>query len=77
MKFPLHGKIVVLQGIRDDLTSCKPVSQGKLKGLLRRKVVSHMVNLRKISAKNDYPPIHSVAPSEDQLISSEFDYKAL
>jgi len=34
MKFPLGGKRVVLHGLTDDLSSCKSIAPGKLKGLL-------------------------------------------
>jgi hypothetical protein len=43
MKFPLNGKRVMIQRMRDSLTSCKAISVGKLKELLRRKVVTHCV----------------------------------
>jgi len=48
MRFPLHGSRVLIKGIKDDITSCKAISSGKLKGLLRRKAITHCVELRHI-----------------------------
>ena len=53
----------MLRGLQDDITSCKAISSGKLKGLLRHKAVTHCVELRKVFPYSDY---HSV-----QALSSE------
>jgi hypothetical protein len=54
---------VLLCGLQDDITSFKAITSGKLKGLLRRKAVTHCVELRKVFPSSDY---HSV-----QALSSE------
>lgn len=48
MSFPLNGKRIQLLGISNDLSTCKPISVPKHKGLLRRKAVFHTVELRRI-----------------------------
>jgi hypothetical protein len=47
MKLPHSGKRIQLQlqGIKPDLTMCVRVSTHKLKGLLKKKVVTHCVHL--------------------------------
>jgi hypothetical protein len=61
MKFPMNGKRLFLQGIKDNTSSCKSISVRKLKGLLRRSSVSHCIELRPISRKQVAPPVHSIS----------------
>jgi hypothetical protein len=49
MKFQAGGKKVTLTGVKDNTSICPLVSETKLKGLLRKNVVSHWVELSVIS----------------------------
>lgn len=48
MRFTYQGKRIVLQGLSDQPASCKAIGVHELKGLLRRKVVTHMVQLLQV-----------------------------
>jgi hypothetical protein len=61
MCFPLHGSRVLIKGINDDITSCKAISSGKFKGLLRRKAITHCVELRPIHKSFADHSIHEVS----------------
>jgi hypothetical protein len=52
MKFPMKGKLVTVQGIKDDTSTCQPINARKLRGLLRRSVVYHCIELQKVSNGN-------------------------
>lgn len=43
MKFTYQGKRITLKGLTNEVVKCSPISARKLKGLLRRKVVTHGV----------------------------------
>jgi hypothetical protein len=60
MRFPLNGRKVEVHGLTGDLSSCKSISTGKLKGLLRRKVVAHCIELRRIPFSQTTQPVRSV-----------------
>ena len=46
MQFTYQGKRITLHGVKSEVTRCSPVSAGKLKGMLRRNVVSCCVQLK-------------------------------
>jgi len=48
IKIPHNGKRIKLKGIKPDLTKCVRVSAHKLKGLLKKKSVTHVVQLRSV-----------------------------
>jgi hypothetical protein len=52
MKFPMKGKLVTVQGIKDDTSTCQPINTRKLRGLLRRSVVSHCIELKRVPSGN-------------------------
>ena len=56
-----------MHGISDDLTSCKGISSGKLKGLLRRHAVTHRIVLRKLP-----PPAQSILVLTVQHQAADF-----
>jgi hypothetical protein len=43
MRFQYRGSIIKLQGIKPSVTKCTAISAGKLKGLMRRKFITHCV----------------------------------
>jgi hypothetical protein len=45
MKFAYMGKVITLQEVVDDLSACPHISGRGLCGLLKRNVVSHMLEL--------------------------------
>lgn len=57
------GKKILLQGITTSPPSCRAIGGHKLKGLLRRKAVTHMVQLRQVP--HDFP-LHAVTSVEHQ-----------
>jgi hypothetical protein len=63
MQFPLHGKRVMIHGIKDDLASCKAIGAHKLKGLLKRSAITHCLELRKMVFPTE--TIHSLSVSQD------------
>ncbi|CAN6326944.1 unnamed protein product [Urochloa humidicola] len=80
MKFPLKGKRVVLHGLKDNISSCKQISGRKLKGLLRHKAVSHLVELKHIPSKAQHTDINALTaqapasvPAEIQKVVQQFD----
>jgi len=60
MRFPVNGKRVLLKGATDDLSSCKNISVPKLKGLLRRKAILHVVEFRRLLSSANIAPVHSI-----------------
>jgi hypothetical protein len=62
LKFPLNGKRVMIQGVKDDLTRCKSASPHKLKGLLKRSAISHCVELKEVPSPAE--TIHTMNPTE-------------
>lgn len=50
MKFTYQDKRILLQGVRDDLVTCSQVLGHKLKGLLKRGAVTHMLELKTCSS---------------------------
>lgn len=63
MKFTHKGKRIILHGVKPEVSRCSPISAGKLKGLIRRNVVSCCLQL-KIQKTQDS------AWSDDQLVCS-------
>ncbi|WVZ96404.1 hypothetical protein U9M48_042044, partial [Paspalum notatum var. saurae] len=45
MKFTHQGRRITLYGVRPAVTKCSAIGAGKLKGLLRRKAITHCVQL--------------------------------
>ena len=45
MKFTYQKKRIVLKGIRPDIIKCSPIGGHKLKVLLRRKAITHCVQM--------------------------------
>jgi hypothetical protein len=45
MKFTSNKQRVVLRGVSNEVTKCSQISGHKLKGLIRKKVVTHMLAL--------------------------------
>lgn len=45
MRFPHNGRRIQLQGVKDDLSRCTAVSAHKLQGLLKKKAVTHCIQL--------------------------------
>jgi len=52
MKFTYNGKRMTLLGIKPQTTKCTAISAGKLKGLLRRKAITHYVQLLQVQPGN-------------------------
>lgn len=48
LRIPHNGKRIQLKGIKLDLTKCARVSAHKLKGLLKKKSITHCVQLRQV-----------------------------
>lgn len=46
MRFMHQGKRILLKGVKDDLTSCTQVPAHKLKGLLKKGAITHMLELQ-------------------------------
>ena len=80
MRFTHNGKRILLQGLKPDTIVCRPVSTGKLQGLLRRKAITHMVHLQqKPAALHPDSCIASVTtapsppcPAEIQAVLDQF-----
>lgn len=45
MKFNYEGKMIELQGVRDDVSSYSTISATKLKGLIKHGAMSHCVQM--------------------------------
>lgn len=45
MKFTYKGKRITLKGVQPEVKKCTAISTRKVKGLLRRKVVTHCVQM--------------------------------
>jgi hypothetical protein len=45
MKFTYQGKRMTLKGVQPDVSKCTAISAGKLKGLLRRRAITHCVQM--------------------------------
>jgi hypothetical protein len=45
MRFVHNGSSITLRGVKPEVTKCSAVSVGKLKGLIRRKAITHCVQL--------------------------------
>jgi len=45
MKFTSNKQRVVLRGVSNEVTKCSQISGHKLKGLIRKKAVTHMLAL--------------------------------
>jgi hypothetical protein len=48
MRFSYKGKRILLKGVQHNPVTCKPIGAHKLKGLLRRQAITHMVQLKRI-----------------------------
>ena len=63
MRFVHNGKRILLQGLKPDQVVCRAIAGHKLKGLLRRKAITHVVQLHKKSAP-DQEVAHIASISE-------------
>ena len=63
MRFTHNGKRILLQGLRPNQVVCRAIAGHKLKGLLRRKAITHVVQLHKKSAP-DQEVAHIASISE-------------
>ena len=45
MKFTYQRKRIVLKGVRPEVVKCSPIGVHKLKGLMRRKAITHCIQL--------------------------------
>jgi hypothetical protein len=57
MKFSHEGQMIELQGVKDDISSCPPISATKLKGLIKHGAVSHCIQM--------------IVPSQQQCIQAK------
>ena len=65
MRFTHKGSRILLRGIKPDTVSCRHVSAQKLQGLIRRKSVTHMVQLqKKVSSAHSESIVAAVTHSE-------------
>ena len=48
MRFTHEGRQILLQGLKPESVACRAISSRKLQGLLRRKSVTHVVQLQKL-----------------------------
>lgn len=72
MRFTHNGKRILLKGFRPDALDCRPVSCRKLQGLLRRKSVTHVVQLQWTPHSNDSSHhIAAVTGSNLEVLPSE------
>lgn len=53
MKFTYQKKRITLQGVRSDVVRCTPIGAHKLRGLIRRKALTHCIQMLPVS------PIHT------------------
>ena len=67
MKFTHNNKRILLQGVKDDFTVCSQVPAYKLKGLLKRGAITHMLELQHVQSlpRQSSAPQQSVAVIED------------
>uniref|UniRef100_A0A0A9DEA6 Retrotransposon gag domain-containing protein n=1 Tax=Arundo donax TaxID=35708 RepID=A0A0A9DEA6_ARUDO len=49
MRFSHKGRRIQLTGLRDDLTKCKKISVHKLRGLIKRKAVTHCIQFQNVA----------------------------
>ena len=67
MHFPLGGRrIKIISGIRDSVSECKGISAHKLKGLLHRKSVMHMLEIQRVPSSAQ----SSSSSTSDQTVHS-------
>ena len=66
MHFPLGGRRIKISGIRDSVSECKGISAHKLKGLLNRKAVMHMLEIQRVPSSAQ----SSSSSSSDQTVHS-------
>lgn len=67
---PHKGKRIQLQGIRPDITKCIRVSTHKLKGLLKKKSVTHCVQLRSVSPAERAVPIECMSTDLNEQVGA-------
>jgi len=65
-RFPHKGKRIQLLGIFDDTSRCTQLHVRKLKGLLRRKAISHCVELSAIPIQDSF--VFSTSVSTDSAL---------
>jgi hypothetical protein len=74
IRFTHQKRRVTLHGVQDTLTSCKPITNNKLHGLMRRGGISHLVQVQlpqvTAVAKTETVPLHSSV----QILIQEFDH---
>ena len=71
LKFTYNNKRISLKGVKDEARKCAQVSNHKLKGLLKKKAVTHVLEVKAICPLDQTvePQDHlmTMAPSADQL----------
>jgi hypothetical protein len=70
MEVTSAGQKVKLQGVVDDISSCPPITQKKLAGLLRRGAVSHCIQMTVPTMEEWIPSVCSIEDSETADIPS-------
>ena len=66
MHFPLGGRRIKISSIKDSVYECKGISAHKLKGLLHRKVVMHMLEIQRVPSSAQ----SSSSSTSDQTVHS-------
>jgi hypothetical protein len=70
IRFTYQGKRIRLQGVKDCTSHCKKIQVQKLKGLLRKGSIAHMVQLSPIATEN----LSSDVPSDIQHVVDQFEH---
>jgi hypothetical protein len=60
IKFTHKGCRITLRGVQDTLSACRPISNHKLQGLLRRGAISHLVQVQPPSQTAAEATLHTV-----------------
>jgi hypothetical protein len=74
IRFTHQKRRVTLHGVQDTLTSCKPITNNKLHGLMRRGGISHLVQVQlpQVTAVAETETIH--LHSSVQILIQQFDH---
>ncbi|XP_073356352.1 uncharacterized protein [Aegilops tauschii subsp. strangulata] len=67
MKFTHEGRRISLRGIQDTNQHLKPVSAGKLKGLLRRGAIQQVVQIKRVQKEKELCSVADTVPTPDPL----------
>jgi hypothetical protein len=82
MRFVHNGSSITLRGVKPEVTKCSAISVGKLKGLIRRKAITHCVQLlpsttQSQSIDSTYQQVSSVQIPKEIQSAMPDDMKAL